>query len=92
MILTNEESEEKKGLNQLNILQGGIEARFIPSLSQETKTQIEGSFKITGSSRLQQLALQDEDKVILTATDSLLNAIIDSEKSDPKVENAINVL
>ena len=49
MLLTNEESEERKNLSQLNILQGGIEARFIPSLSQETKRQIEGSFKITGS-------------------------------------------
>ena len=92
MLLTNEESEEKKNLNSLNILQGGIEARFIPGLSQETKTQIEGSFKITGSDRLQSLALQDEDKVILTATDSLINAIIDSEKSDPKIETAIGVL
>ena len=92
MLLTNEESEEKKNLNKLNILQGGIEARFIPSLTQETKTQIEGSFKITGSGRLQKLAQQEEDKVVLSASDSLLGAIIDSEKSAPKIEITINVL
>lgn len=32
-----DESEEKKKLNKMNILQGGIESRFIPSLSVETK-------------------------------------------------------
>ena len=49
LILTDdkEDSEDKKTLNKLNILQGGIEVRFIPALSQETKKQIEGSFKIT---------------------------------------------
>ena len=51
----------------MNILQGGIEARFIPSLSQETKTQIEGSFKITNDRQLQSLALQNEDQVISEA-------------------------
>ena len=50
-------SEEQKKVQKLNILQGGIEARFIPSLSAETKTQIEGSFKITQNRSLQQLAL-----------------------------------
>ena len=92
MLLTNEETEESKNLNKLNILQGGIEARFIPSLSQETKTQIEGSFKITGSKRLQTLALQDEDKVISSDSDMLLGAIIDSDKSDPRVEIVLSVL
>lgn len=28
---------DKKNLNKLNILQGGVEARFIPSLTKETK-------------------------------------------------------
>jgi hypothetical protein len=35
-------------LSKLNVLQGGIEDRFIPGLSNSTKIQIEGSFKITG--------------------------------------------
>ena len=53
MLLSNELSEEQKKVQKLNILQGGIEAHFIPSLSAETKTQIEGSFKITQSRALQ---------------------------------------
>jgi hypothetical protein len=53
MLLSNEMSEEQKKVQKLNILQGGIEAHFIPSLSAETKTQIEGSFKITQSRALQ---------------------------------------
>lgn len=70
--LTKEESEDKKNLSTMNILQGGIEARFIPCLSQETKTQIEGSFKITGDRQLQQLAVQSEDKVAIEAKDGLV--------------------
>ena len=37
MHLNKDESEESKKLSKMNILQGGIEARFIPSLSAETK-------------------------------------------------------
>jgi hypothetical protein len=37
-LVSSEETEESKALSKLNILQGGIEARFIPALSQETKT------------------------------------------------------
>lgn len=81
ILLSEDESQDKKKLSKLNILQGGIEGRFIPSLSQETKTQIEGSFKITNDKQLQQLALQSEDKVIFEASDSLLMGIVDSEKS-----------
>ena len=47
MHLSKDEDSEMKKLSKLNILQGGIEPRFIPSLSHETKIQIEGSFKIT---------------------------------------------
>ena len=56
ILLNKDESEDKKRLSTLNILQGGIEGRFIPSLSQDTKTQIEGSFKITNDKQLQKLA------------------------------------
>lgn len=51
-----ESSQEMKQLAKLNILQGGIEPRFIPALSSETKLQIEGSFKITLDETLKILA------------------------------------
>ena len=59
--LNKDESDERKNLSKLNILQGSIEPRFIPSLSQETKEQIEGSFKITKDVQLQALATKSED-------------------------------
>lgn len=37
MLLNEEESNEGKKMSKLNLLQGGIETRFIPSLSAETK-------------------------------------------------------
>ena len=50
-------------MSQLNILQGGIENRFIPQLSEPTKIQIEGSYKITGDKELQKLSLADASSV-----------------------------
>ena len=47
-----DETDDRKNLSKLNILQGGVEPRFIPSLSVETKEQIEGSFKITNDMQL----------------------------------------
>ena len=47
-----EKKEEDETLSTVNILQGGIENRFIPGLSETTKMQIEGSFKITGDKEL----------------------------------------
>ena len=47
ILLNVDDGEESKKLSKLSLLQGGIESRFIPSLSRETKLQIEGSFKIT---------------------------------------------
>lgn len=91
-MLPEDEGEEKKKIHKLNILQGGIEMRFIPTLSLETKTQIEGSFKITNDKQLQQLALQSEDKVITEASDSLLDGIIDAQKSQQKIEMTLDVL
>ena len=35
--LNQSESDDRKNLSKLNILQGGVEVRFIPSLTQETK-------------------------------------------------------
>ena len=59
--LIQHKKEEDETLSKLNILQGGIENRFIPGLSEATKIQIEGSFKITGDKELQKLALSDVD-------------------------------
>ena len=42
-----ENDSANEQLKKLNILQGGIELRHIPTLSREAKLQIEGSFKIT---------------------------------------------
>ena len=52
-LIQQDESEFKvdDSLGRLNILQGGFEDRFIPILSENTKTQIEGSFKITGNKK-----------------------------------------
>jgi len=46
------ERSEGDTLARLLILQGGVENRFIPELSELTKVQIEGSFKITGDMEL----------------------------------------
>lgn len=48
LIQRKQDEEEDSTLSKLNVLQGGIENRFIPGLSEPTKIQIEGSFKITG--------------------------------------------
>ena len=50
-------------LGKLNILHGGLEDRFIPTLSSETKRQIEGSFKITSDEKLRNYSTQDESQV-----------------------------
>lgn len=62
-------SDDEVTLNKLNILQGGIENRFIPGLSQATKIQIEGSFKITGDKELQKLALTEASQIQRTEED-----------------------
>ena len=50
-----------RSLTKLNLLHGGIEDRFIPSLTDETKHQIEGSFKITNDQELRDFALKSKD-------------------------------
>jgi len=73
------ERSEGDTLGRLLILQGGVENRFIPELSESTKVQIEGSFKITGDKELQKLALSEASDVTLTAEDSVLHAIINND-------------
>ena len=62
-------------------MQGGIENRFIPGLSEATKIQIEGSFKITGDKELQKLALSDAQSIVLDSDDELLRDIINDSDS-----------
>lgn len=81
-----------QNLAKLNILQGSIEARFIPSLSAGTKQQIEGSFKMTSDTELQQLALKSEDEIVLLPYDLILREIVDPSKSSAKLELALAVL
>lgn len=92
VMFKNEESASRKNLNKLNILQGGVEPRFIPSLSAETKRQIEGSFKITNDTDLRELALQNDDQVTLEPSDQLYSEIVDSSMTSAKVQTSIDLL
>lgn len=86
------EADDKKNIAKLNILQGGVEPRFIPSLTQETKDQIEGSFKLTNEARMQKLAQQDASEVVKEAQDVLLGGVIDLAESKAEVEVTIRLL
>lgn len=73
------EEEKKDGkieLNKLVMLQGGLENRFIPELSDQTKTLIEGFFKITQDMQLRDLSLKKKDAVDLTEDDHLFGRIL----------------
>lgn len=69
-------NDDDNTLSRLNVLQGGVEDRFIPGLSEPTKVQIEGSFKITGNKQLQKLALSAPDAVVVMHDDEMLRDII----------------
>ena len=45
------------------MLQGGLERRFIPELSEKSKQLIEGFFKITMDDELRDLALKKTEEV-----------------------------
>jgi hypothetical protein len=55
--------DENALINKLSIYQGGIENRFIPSLSNETKHMIEGFFKISNDENLRKFALASAENV-----------------------------
>ena len=55
----NKQKEVKELLNKIQIIKGGIESRFIPNFSQETKNLIEGFLKITQDKKLREYALSD---------------------------------
>ena len=67
---------------KIELLSGGIEERFIPTLSDETKRQIEGSFKIVEDQKLRELSLASADSVQLTDEDKLLSFIIDGKRGE----------
>ena len=94
LITTHNENETKntKALANLNILQGGIENRFIPSLTPEAKKQIEGSFKITNDQELLDYALKNENQVQNSSEDNLLISIATSSRTEDDNSMVIDVL
>ena len=77
-LIQRKQDDSDDTLAKLNVLQGGIENRFIPGLSAETKVQIEGSFKITGDKEQQKLALSEASSIQLEDEDKLFSNIIDN--------------
>ena len=75
------QTEDQNTLSKLIVLQGGIENRFIPSLTEATKIQIEGSFKITGDRELQRLSMTDSSAIVLDHEDRLLQDVIENAQS-----------
>ena len=74
---------EEKGqseLSKLSILQGGLENRFIPVLTETTKQKIEGSFKILNDKQLRRVSMSKKESIILTDQDKLLFDIIDPDQ------------
>ena len=69
-------------INKLNIYQGGIENRFIPSLSADTKHLIEGFFKISNDEILRNYALAKPEEITLEEDDSMLTKIIVGGEED----------
>ena len=57
------------------MLQGGLERRFIPELSDKTKQLIKGFFKITQDDELRDLSLKGADEAERTDEDTLLEHI-----------------
>ena len=75
-----EQKNEKVDLSKLVMLQGGLERRFIPELSDKTKLLIEGFFKITMDDQLRDLSLKKPEQVELSEDDKLLARIIEPSK------------
>ena len=70
----------KEVLSKLSIIKGGLESRFIPTFGEQTKSLIEGFFKITQDKQLREYAMKRPEDVELTDDDHLLSEIL--EKSD----------
>ena len=78
--------DENALINKLSIYQGGIENRFIPNLSNETKHLIEGLFKISNDENLRKFALSSPDDVVKTEDDQMLEKVMFSS-TDSEFEN-----
>ena len=85
-----DKKSEKPDFNKLTMLQGGLESRFIPELSDKTKTLIEGFFKITQDDQLRDLSLKKAEQAEKTEDDELLHRIVEKSK-DPDVAAIDNV-
>ena len=89
-----EEDKEKKAkkpdFEKLTMLQGGLESRFIPELSDKTKTLIEGFFKITQDNELRDLSLKKSEEIEVTDDDKLLEQIVE-KSTNPDAVSIDNV-
>ena len=63
MIQVSDETQ-KNPIRKLNILQGGIEPRFVTSLSEITKKNIRECYKVTQSEEIKVLASQVDIKAV----------------------------
>ena len=82
-----EEGKEKRqsvDFAKLDMLQGGIERRFIPELSEPSKQLIGSFFKITMDEELSQLATEKPELVQLSEEDEMLQRVC--VKSESKKE------
>ena len=71
-------------LSKLSIIKGGLESRFIPTFGDETKSLIEGFFKITQDQQLREYALKRPEDVEVTEEDKLLSEVLEKEKKEKK--------
>ena len=75
-------------MSKLIIMQGGLESRFIPELSDKTKLMIEGFFKITQDDQLRDLALKPAESVEKSESDVIVERIV--EHSDKYANESID--
>ena len=57
---TDERREDKLNFAKLILLQGGIEERFIPEISEQTKTLLQSFSSLTADSKLMELIQMNE--------------------------------
>ena len=69
------------------MLQGGLESRFIPELTDKTKQLIEGFFKITMDDELRDLAFKKAEEVERTEDDMMLHRVwAKSQDAEPSLD------
>ena len=77
-----DEAHKNELLSKLSIIKGGLESRFIPTFGDETKSLIEGFFKITQDQQLREYALKKPEDVEVTEEDRLLSEVLEKEKKE----------